>query len=382
MRTLSKVIVISTLLLASSAFAQVCPPQYMNETVDPEFTIAKQTMKAAVTAVDSALSAELELETQRTTSAIAVLTKQKAVSANQIADSNREVMQQLATGMGVLSESVRVKKAEFSYSPEFGQGFSPCRVYAQRQVIANREAESRTLTRERVMSEVTASPGRYVEPMQARKAKLEENKKFCTQDQVDSGLCSTVGTLPGMNVNVATLFEASMENEPTYDAKVAFVNNVAPAPDAPLPSKLAVTTEGAAYSLAKARKDALVSPALAALKDIQLDYSGTEAAETGTELPLAIHYSTEVNRYNGNSAEANDWNQVLSAQNERGLMVELLKEKALDLAILEKQYRQMEQAEAMLAALVSLEVQNNGLQNASVTNAAKSMKQNPVNIQP
>lgn len=375
----NRVFLTAVLVIYACGANAYCPPQYQNETVAPEFKLATEGLKASVSAVDVALSGAMELQSQRTTSALAVLTKQKALSANQIADSNRIAMQQLATGMGALSTNVRLKKAEFSYSPEFGQGFSPCRVYAQRQVISQREAEAKAAVRTRVMGEITAAPGRYVEPKTARKLLLEQNKNFCTQDHVDAGLCAKKGDLPGANLNVATLFEASMQDEPMYDAKVAFVNNLAPAPDAPLPASQAATPEAAAYSLAKARRDALVSPAFAALKSIQLDYSGTEGADTGKDLPLAVHYATEINRYNGNSEENNQWTQVLTAQNERGLLVELLKQKALDLVILEKQYRQFEQMESMLAALVSLEVQSNGLAESAAAAASSAVKQNEIN---
>jgi len=70
---------------------------------------------------------------------------------------------------------------------------------------------------------------------------------------------------------------------------------------------------------------------------------------------------------------------VMSAQNERGALVELLKVKALDLAIQEKQYRQYERMEAQLAALVALEVQSSGSQNQTAVAAERAAKQNVTN---
>jgi hypothetical protein len=369
-----------TLVLSSTwAYAAYCPPQYQENWVAPQFQNATKVLNQAISAVDKALSAQLEMNSQRLTSAIAVLTKQKAMAANQIADSSRTASQQVATSLNVLAQTERVKQARFDYGGEFGQGYSPCKVYSTRQVIANRDADMATERRARVMSEVVAAPGRYVDPIQGQRALIEANKDFCTQDQVDSGLCKTVGAIPGASLTVATLFEPAMEGEKLYDAKVAFVNNMVGVPDGPVPTGAGSTPATAAYSLAKARKDALISPAIASLKEIQLDYSGVTGTETGKDIPLAVHFRNEVKRYAGNSAEYDAWARVMSAQNERGALVELLKVKALDLAIQEKQYRQYERMEAQLAALVALEVQSSGSQNQTAVAAERAAKQNVTN---
>jgi len=368
-----------TLALSSTWVYAFCPPQYQENWVAPQFQNATKVLNQAISAVDKALSAQLEMNSQRLISAIAVLTKQKAIAANQIADISRTASQQVATSLKVLAQTERVKQARFDYGGEFGQGYSPCKVYSTRQVIANRDADMATELRERVMSELVAAPGRYADPIQGQRALIESNKDFCTQDQVDSGLCKTVGAIPGASLTVATLFEPAMEGEKLYDAKVAFVNNMVGVPDGPVPKAAGSTPAAAAYSLAKARKDALISPAIASLKEIQLDYSGVSGTETGKDIPLAVHFRNEVKRYSGNSDEYYAWARVMSAQNERGALVELLKIKALDLAIQEKQYRQYERMEAQLAALVALEVQSSGLQNQTAVAAELAAKQNVTN---
>lgn len=370
---------ITLVLSATWAYAKYCPPQYQENWVAPQFMNATMVLNKAIMAVDAALSAQLEINSQRLISAIAVLTKQKAVAANQIADSSRIASQQVATSLNVLAQTERVKQARFEYGGEFGQGYSPCKVYAARQVIANRDADMATERRARVMSEVVAAPGRYVDPIQGQRALIEANKDFCTQDQVASGLCKTVGAIPGASLTVATLFEPAMEGEKLYAAKVAFVNNMVGTPDGPVPAAAGSSPSAAAYSLAKARKDALISPAITSLKEIQLDYSGVTGTETGKDIPLAMHFRNEVKRYAGNSDEYDAWARVMSAQNERGALVELLKIKALDLAIQEKQYRQYERMEAMLAALVALEVQSSGLQNQTAYAAELAARQNVTN---
>ena len=186
----------------------------------------------------------------------------------------------------------------------------------------------------------------------------------------------SAGSMPGADLTVATLFEPAMEGETLYEAKVGFVNNIAGLPDGPVPASAGKSSAAEDYALSKARKDALVSPALSSLKAIQLDYSGVEGKETGSDLPLAVHFRNEVKRYSGNTAEYDSWARVMAAQNERGALVELLKIKALDLAIQEKQYRQYESMEAQLASLVSLEVTAGGAQARTSQAASDAAKQN------
>lgn len=364
-----------SLALTSTAVYAFCPPQYQEFWVAPQFSNATAVLNAAISAVDAALSSQLEFNSQRLQSAIAVLTKQKAIAANQVSDGSRTAAEQTATALNVLAQTERVKQARFDYGGEFGQGFSPCKVYATRQVIATRDAELTEERRDRVMSEISAAPGRYADPIQAQAAQVAAHKDFCTQDQVTSGLCKTVGSIPGADLTVGTLFTPVMEGEKLYNAKVAFVNNAVGLPDGVVPQIAGKTPAAAAYSLSKARKDALVSPALASLKEIQLDYSGVDSPHGGKDIPLAVHFQNEVKRYAGNSPEYDSWSKVMSGQNERGAMVELLKVKSLDLAIQEKQYRQYERMEAQLAALVAMEVNSSGAVNQTAYAAERAAKQ-------
>jgi hypothetical protein len=215
----------------------------------------------------------------------------------------------------------------------------------------------------RIMAEVTAAPGKYADPLAAISQRAKEHREnFCTQDQAKAGMCSSASPLAGANINVATLFAPMMESDAAYKAKVSFVDNLAGLPDAPVPEAAAKTPAAQAYMLAKARKDAIMSPALASMKAVQLDYTGISDAHTGADIPISQRFDAEVGRYLGNNAEYDKWSAVLTAQNTRGLLVEMLKVKALDLAILEKQYRQYERMEANLAAIVAAELRNKSAQ--------------------
>lgn len=343
--------------LSSAAQAATCPPQYQESWVAPQFANATAVLNASLKSVDASLSTQLTFQSERLNSAIAVLTQQKALSASQLADVNRTTAQQVATGLGALSQTERVKAARFDYGGEFGQGFSPCEVYATRSVIASRDADMVAELGSRVQSEVIAAPGRYASRVEAAAQLFKDNQASCTEDMVKVGLCRSVGATPGASMSVATLFDVADEGDDVYKAKNAFINNIVGLPDPPLNTLKGPAQE--AYMLAKARKDAVLSPAVASLKALQLEYSGVEGGETGAGVPLAQMFRDEVARYAGGTQANEAWSRVMAAQNERGAMVEILKIKALDLAIQTRQLRQYERMEASLAALVAAEAQSN-----------------------
>jgi len=120
----------------------------------------------------------------------------------------------------------------------------------------------------------------------------------------------------------------------------------------PLPDGRTPAAES--YMMSKAVKDATISPAYAALKDIQVDTGGSFNPESSSDVPLATMFKNETKRYFGGE-EYKRWNKTLAAQQERGLLVELLQNRALQLAIAARNYQMMEKREAILAALVAAE---------------------------
>ena len=99
-----------------------------------------------------------------------------------------------------------------------------------------------------------------------------------------------------------------------------------------------------------------MSPALASFKELQIEYSGIESSHSGSDIPMAVRVDREVKRYLGNTPEYQSWTKTMAGQNSRGLLVEMLKVKALDLVLLERQYRQYERMEANLATMVAGEM--------------------------
>lgn len=360
------VVGLAGLTAAVTAFAQYCPPQYQEVMVIPAFTWASTTLSSTIQEMDAALSAQLKFQSERLTSAIAVLTKQKAVSANQISDGIRNTNQNIAVGLNALSQADRVKKARFEFGGDFGQGYSPCYVFQARIGISRAESDMAGATAHALRTEVQAAPGRFANPVSAQKEILDQhNKLFCTKDQAESGLCAAEGDLPGASLNVASLFKATAEEEDLTEAKRAFINNMAGLPDGEVPRGGGSTQVAASYQLAKIQKDAVRSAALASLKQIQIETTSGEPGEHGAgDLPLSKQYENETKRYAGNSEEYKTWSRVMAAQNDRGVLVELLKIKALDLSMQERQFRQWERMEAQLASAVAAKLKTGQVRTA------------------
>ncbi|MEA9392201.1 hypothetical protein SJI19_16880 [Acerihabitans sp. TG2] len=343
--------------LASCVAYAYCPPQYQENTVAPAFQAAIASIKGSIVSMDASLSSILLMQSQRLSSAIAVMTKQKALSANQVSEATLNSTKMVAQGLNDISTAERLKKARFDYGGEFGQGYNPCKIMAGRNLIASRNADLSSELTKRVRTEIDSGPGKYASVVDARNVFTTRHQAYCTADEVASGMCKSEGTLPGADTNVATLFTPAMEGSDQYVAKNAFINNLAGIPDQPLPAASSKSADAQSYILDKNRRDALVSPALTALKDIQIDSSGIDGTETGKELPMSQLMDKEVKRYSGNSDGYTAWTRSLVSQNERGVIVEVLKVKSLELAQKARLYKQYEVMEAQLAALTALQAQ-------------------------
>ena len=362
---------VTGLTVAVTAYAY-CPPQYQEAWVYPAFAWSATTITGTITALDAAISAQLWFQSERLISAVAILTKQKAVSANQISDGLRNTNQNIAVSLNALSQAERVKKARFEYGGDFGQGYSPCYVFQGRLGISRAESDLSGMAAAVVRTDVQAAPGRFANPVMAQKEMLEQhNALFCTKDQADSGLCASKGALPGANLSVAKLFKPTANEEDLTKAKSSFINNLAGLPDGEVPAGGGSSEVAASYQQAKIQKDAIRSSALASLKQIQLETTSGQDGEHGHgDLPLSKQYETEIKRYAGNTPEYQTWARVMAAQNDRGAMVELLKIKALDLSLQERQYRQWERMEAQLASAVAAKLKSQSRKSDAAADSA------------
>jgi hypothetical protein len=110
-------------------------------------------------------------------------------------------------------------------------------------------------------------------PHKAQEAMLQAHNEFCTTSQAASGLCGAAGENAGLSLQASTLFTTAAPDTAMARAQNALINNMVGLPDAPIDGRIAKTSAGQDYVMAKLAKDALTSPAITSLKAIQAQYS-------------------------------------------------------------------------------------------------------------
>lgn len=314
---------------------------------------------AALRALDSNLSFGIKKQQEDITTAIKILTKQEAVSAQGISDNAHKNAQSLVTAYQAVKQSEQMKKAQFEFGTH-GQAFKACEVLGDREQAQqdNKSADSSILSK--VGSEVIAAPGVYMNPHKAQEAMLQAHNEFCTTSQAASGLCGSVGPNGGLSLQASTLFTTAAPDTAMARAQNALINNMVGLPDAPIDAKIAKTSAGQDYLMAKLAKDALTSPAITSLKAIQAQYSpvaggGSNSHDSNTKLAPIQHLEKSVARYLGSGKEYKDFAKSQAIKDERGLMVDGLIQSTERLNLQYQQYKSNERKEAVLAALVSTE---------------------------
>lgn len=302
---------------------------------------------------------------QRLISALKVQTKQIATSAEKESANTTQVMQAVANSMVEQDTAIQVQKVMENFGASTGQGYDPCgeqtksrNVVGGYQMTMNVSADVRSME---------TGPGVYKDRAQSLAARLTEHKQFfCTQAEKDAGLCTTVGPLSGASLQFSTLFRSSDVSDNTTRAKNAFANHIFGLPDQPISPDKAKTPEGLAAMRDKMMLDGYRSIGATSLKAVQAMSMSDATASNGTNnnggsttRSFADAFSTKVDQYTGGN-DYSRWEQSLTVQSERGLLVNLAKMSATKLYATSVEYDQYERMEANLAALLALENKRRG----------------------
>ncbi|WP_173912982.1 hypothetical protein [Acinetobacter sp. Marseille-Q1618] len=372
-----KTLLLITLLSSTSVVAYVCPPANSPTLIadfEKGFTQLKTAFTTGLNTLDSSVSTALQIEKETILGAIAVQTQQEAANAANIAHGDMEIAKVTANAIGAVKQSERIKDTALNFSSA-GQGYNPCLVLNERRTITETDEMDKKIRANMVFKNITAGTGKFESPVDAQANALEiHHQRFCTADQAAAGLCLSVGDMQGANLQASTLFEYSSSKDDFALAKNSFINNMVGLPDAPLSKEAANTPRGQEYIRKKLEKDALISPALNSLMAIQSEYtSNPEGIESGAKVkPIREQYREQVSRYLGHGSEYQNWNKTLVGQTERGVVIEVLKEGALELALMGKKHEQNERIESMLAALVANENNKvNGLNKKPLAGTSK-----------
>ncbi|WP_240158384.1 hypothetical protein [Pantoea sp. Tr-811] len=301
-----------------------------------------------IAAFGTSFGAQMTYKFEQIISAVAIATKQEALSANVVADNNRQTSEQLVNAVNAQQQNSAMAKAYLDFNGATGQGFDPCGTVAKNKsmdiAFTTMAAKAKV-----AVGSLDASPGRLVpSTAQAMQQRLKEHRdKFCSAAEADAGLC-TLSTLPGGDTNAALLFEPADENSLTTEARTAYIQHVMGPPDEALSKAAGATPAGEAYMAQKNRKDSLLSVPAYSLS--MINAANTRSTEFGGKSPNEV-LKLRVNQYFGGK-EAAQWSGNMARQTQRGLLVEAAKMGGLEVWIHQQQYEQNQRLMANLATLV------------------------------
>jgi hypothetical protein len=288
------------------------------------------------------------LSTNRTLSAMKVVVKQHSSSSEKKMLALRGAGEGLAT---VYSSQKSSEQVYDIYNRYRSQGFDPCGTSALTKQIKALEVKSGAAASQRIASEIDAAPGRFADPAAVLQGRLQEHKQlFCTQQEKDAGVCSSVGALPGGDSNASLLFKDALPTAIETKAKNAFINNLFGLPPAPNAYVGKENTPEAQVAMSdRHRVDALNSVAMFSMKTIQSDHE----IDSTTGKSLAGALKERVGMYFGTPV-SQKWAQSLAAQEQRGVLVDMVKMEGIALKLAQRRITQNARIEGNLAGLVAL----------------------------
>lgn len=257
---------------ACNAVAVKQPPSV----VDTPRLTAEKGIKKALELYDVKLSKSLQTHEAAIISSLAILTKQKEITADYVSVSDDKSSQVLATVIGE-TERMNAIKDVIETNSQHGQGHDPCAVLAEQKEAAQTAATADSSIYGTVRTEITAAPGKYTPRDQViAERTVIHDANYCTADQAASGLCRRPGPRAGKSLRASTLLSPSTYGDTSHEDKIAFINNFIGFPAQPLGTSEVGTVSGVSYIENTHRLNALRSPAMAALKMLQAEYTATD----------------------------------------------------------------------------------------------------------
>lgn len=312
-----------------------------------QLTQQAENVSANITTWGEKFAAQMQNHYENIISAIAVSTKQEAIAANLISDSNLRASKQFINAFAAQQKADEIADIVSKYSPQTGQGYKTCLVIQKNKTL-DRSFDNSHLAAQAYLAKLDNAPGTLVDSttdaMNNRyKTHLSD---FCTDAEVSSGLCSK-SKLPGGDTNASILFSPAKPNSLEERAQISYIQNVLGRPDQKIPKSSGSSVAGQDYFFYKNRKDALLS--IPAYSLTRLKAANTINPEVGYSPNQLL--DKRVNDYFGGK-EAETWSKVLAGQDHRGLMVETLKMEGMQTWLDYIQLEQTQRINANLAALI------------------------------
>ena len=120
-----------------------------------------KSVSANITAFGTSFGTQMSYKFEQIISAVAIATKQEALSANVVADNNRQTSEQLVNAIRAQQQNTAVAKAYLDFNAATGQGFDPCGTVAKNKSMDIAFSTMAAKAKASV-GELDASPGRLV----------------------------------------------------------------------------------------------------------------------------------------------------------------------------------------------------------------------------
>lgn len=377
-----KLIVIAIALSSiTSSYAVICPidPATPKTKVKDAFRKHTSEVVQALKSASSQLSDDLDEQTAHIKGAITVMVAQEAMAGEALNTAIKDQSKGLAESIVAVNQAERIRQVRDELYSEEATGYNVCMIKDEQEKAHQTLEQARDVARVTTHTQITARAGAYANKPKATNVRLKvHDSHYCTADQEASGLC-TVGDRAGKSLEASSMFEFSERGTDKYADKVAFINNIVGLPDNTIQNQGEINSaRGDFYRENKRQKDAVKSPALVSLATIAELYSVPTATGTLTESdivgslkedkvassatkPVMWQVKEAVGRYSGGSDEHKNWSAYLVKAEDKGVMIEELKIRALRLHMQALKYESLNRQEAMLASLVSAQIYNSGM---------------------
>lgn len=344
-----------TLAAPVPAFAYGCAP-FSHEAMIATTMAMEAAIKTLWQMLFNNMSSVLLSFDRKELSSMKVLTRQIATAAKAEIKASEELSKGAMSALSYLETQKEQMRVFRNYGPMTGQGTDPCAQLSLQTKIQLAEATARNAART-MLQRAAAAPGRYGNrDAFMRNAQQVRERNFATKDDEVLGrgsattdvVVTTDGKripLAGADTNAEVLFANSSDSRVAL-AKEAFINNILGAPDAPPSAQFLQTPAGQEYVASKARKDLLMSAAAHSLTTIAAENSpSSNGADSKMEALRKMRDS-----YFGEGATER-W-KAWMGQEQRGLMMDMMRMDAAMLASTTEQYKSGQRLELLLGGLV------------------------------
>jgi len=143
--------------------------------------IAMQTtaVSSSIAAFGAAFSMQMQLKFEQIISAVAIATKQEAVSGNTVTDGTRLASEQLVNAVRAQQQSDQVAATYLNYHAATGQGYDPCGTNAKNKTL-DIAFESAAMQARATINRTDVAPGRLVSSTErAMQARLDMQRRVC-----------------------------------------------------------------------------------------------------------------------------------------------------------------------------------------------------------